>query len=84
MRNVYYTHIYKNKLEVLDHILVSEQFYDHSPQRIWAFRDARYWNDHLDHHAESNVTTDHGIVTARFDYKPLEKIFAKAAEYSTD
>lgn len=82
LRNVYYTHIYKNKLEVLDHILVSEQFYDHSLRRIWAFRDAQYWNDHLDDHAKSTVTTDHGIVLARFDYKPLAKIIAEAAETS--
>lgn len=80
LRNVYYTHIYKNKLEVLDHILVSEQFYDHSPKRIWAFRDAQYWNDHLDNHASTSTTTDHGIVLARFDYKPLAKIIAQAAD----
>ncbi len=74
LRNVYYTHVYKNKLEVLDHILVSEQFYDHSPKRIWAFRDTKYWNDHLDDHVKSAVTTDHGIVMAQFDYKPFAKI----------
>jgi endonuclease/exonuclease/phosphatase family metal-dependent hydrolase len=71
LRNVHYTHVYKNKLEVLDHILVSEQFYDHSPKRIWAFRDTTYWNDHLDDRAMSDVTTDHGIVMTEFDYKPL-------------
>jgi len=84
LRNVYYTHIYKNKLDVLDHILVSEQFYDHSLKRIWAFRDAQYWNDHLDDPAKSKVTTDHGIVLARFDYKPLAKIIAQATEGLTD
>ncbi len=80
LRNVYYTHIYKNKLEVLDHILVSEQFYDHSPKRIWAFRDTQYWNDHLDDHANTKTTTDHGIVLARFDFKPLAKVIAQAVE----
>ncbi len=79
LRNVHYTHIYKNKLEVLDHILVSEQFYDHSPKRIWAYRDTQYWNDHLDDHSNSNITTDHGIVLARFDYKPLAKVIERAA-----
>lgn len=74
LRNVHYTHIYKNKPEVLDHILVSEQFYDHSPNRIWAFRDTQYWNDHLDNHAISNVTTDHGIVMSKFDYKPIPQL----------
>ena len=77
LRNVHYTHVYKNKLEVLDHILVSEQFYDHSPKRIWAYRDSRYWNDHLDDHDNSDVTTDHGIVSAEFDFRPLERIVEK-------
>lgn len=84
LRNVYYTHIYKNKLEVLDHILVSEQFYDHSLKRVWAFRDAQYWNDHLDDHANSKVTTDHGIVLAKFDYRPLVKVIAQATEKQAD
>lgn len=30
LRHVYYTHIFKHKRESLDHILVSEEFYDHS------------------------------------------------------
>lgn len=80
LRNVHYTHIFKNKLEVLDHILVSEQFYDHSPKRIWAFRDAHYWNDHLDHHARADVTSDHGIVVTQFDYKPIATIIAKEVD----
>ncbi len=84
LRNVYYTHIYKNKLEVLDHILVSEQFYDHSPNRVWAFRDSNYWNDHLDDHAGTKLTTDHGIVAAKFDYKPLAKIVSQAANDMQD
>jgi predicted extracellular nuclease len=33
MRHVYYTHVYKHKRESLDHILVSEEFYDHSRKR---------------------------------------------------
>ncbi|MEO9897966.1 MAG: endonuclease/exonuclease/phosphatase family protein [Paracoccaceae bacterium] len=79
LRNVHYTHIFRNKLEILDHILVSEQFYDHSPNRIWAYRDTRFWNDHLDDHETSNVTSDHGIVLAKFDYKPIEKEIERAA-----
>jgi predicted extracellular nuclease len=84
LRNVHYTHIYKNKLEVLDHILVSEEFYDHSPNRIWAFRDARYWNDHLDDDANTDLTTDHGMVAASFDYRPLARIITEAARDMTD
>ena len=84
LRNVYYTHIHKNKLEVLDHILVSEQFYDHSPKRIWAFHDAKYWNDHLEKPSMSGVTSDHGIVVANFDYKPLAPIIEREAEEVLD
>ncbi len=79
LRNVHYTHIFRNKLEVLDHILVSEQFYDHSPNRIWAYRDTRFWNDHLDDHATSGVTSDHGIVLAEFDYRPIQRDIERAA-----
>ncbi|MEM9999719.1 MAG: endonuclease/exonuclease/phosphatase family protein [Pseudomonadota bacterium] len=79
LRNVHYTHIFKNRIEVLDHILVSEQFYDHSLKREWSFRDALYFNDHLEDHANSKVTTDHGIVLAIFDYDPIEKVIKEAA-----
>ncbi len=79
LRNVTYTHIFENKLEVLDHILVSEQFYDHSPKRIWAYRDTRFWNDHLDDHKLAERTTDHGLVMATFDYKPIARDIAEVA-----
>ncbi|MEO1745683.1 MAG: endonuclease/exonuclease/phosphatase family protein [Pseudomonadota bacterium] len=79
LRNVHYTHIFRNRIEVLDHILVSEQFYDHSLQREWAFRDAKYFNDHLEDEANSHVTTDHGIVLAEFDFKPIAKEVHDAA-----
>lgn len=78
LRNVHYTHIFKNKLEVLDHILVSEQFYDHSPHRIWAFRDAQFWNDHLDDPGQADLTSDHGIVLAKFDFRPIAKELERA------
>lgn len=74
LRNVHYTHIYRNRIEVLDHIMVSEQFYDHSIKRQWAFRDAQYWNDHLEDHGNSHVTTDHGIVVAEFDHSPIKRV----------
>lgn len=80
LRNIHYTHIFKNRIEVLDHILVSEQFYDHSLKRQWAFRDAFYWNDHLDDHGNAHVTTDHGIVLAEFDYRPIKRAIEEASE----
>ncbi|MHC4954882.1 MAG: endonuclease/exonuclease/phosphatase family protein, partial [Planctomycetota bacterium] len=70
-RNVYYTHVYQDTKESLDHILVSEEFYDMSNKRIWAFRGMENVNDHLNRedHSESG-TIDHGIVRAEFEYRP--------------
>ncbi|MPZ58524.1 MAG: endonuclease/exonuclease/phosphatase family protein [Rhizobiales bacterium] len=70
-RDVYYTHIHQNNRESLDHILVSQEFYDNSRKRIWAFDGMEVSNDHLNHddHKESG-TTDHGVVRASFKYQP--------------
>lgn len=70
-RDVYYTHVYNNSRESLDHILVSQEFYDNSRKRIWAFAGMQVVNDHLnvDDHKESG-TADHGIVKATFGYRP--------------
>jgi len=72
LRDVYYTHIYQNIKESLDHILVSQEFYDASRKRIWAYKGMEITNDHLnnDNHKE-NGTTDHGIVKANFEYRPI-------------
>jgi endonuclease/exonuclease/phosphatase family metal-dependent hydrolase len=74
LRDVYYTHVFKSRRESLDHILVSEQFYDHSERRIWSFEELRVHNDHLkDDHVESEkdkTISDHGIVTATFRHNP--------------
>ncbi len=69
MRDVYYTHIYDNKHESLDHILVSEQFYDHSKKRVWAFKEMQVVNDHLDRHDAFEVS-DHAPVKAIFEHHP--------------
>ena len=73
-RDVYYTHIFNNSRESLDHILVSQEFYDNSRKRIWAFDDMHVVNDHLndDNHKETG-TTDHGIVKATFKYRPAKR-----------
>lgn len=73
MRDVYYTHVYENVRESLDHILVSEQFYDNSRNRVWAFDGMDVNNDHLnfeDHKALG--TNDHGIIRCRFKYAPAK------------
>ena len=72
-RDVYYTHIYQDFMELLDHILVSEEFYDNSRKRLWLFDGMTVSNDHLnfDDHKASG-TNDHGIVCARFEYRPIK------------
>ncbi|MBX7482787.1 endonuclease/exonuclease/phosphatase family protein [Qipengyuania qiaonensis] len=71
LRDVYYTHVYQDVRESLDHVLASEQFYDMSKKRIWAFDGLTIENDHLnfDNHKE-NGTGDHGIVMVKFRHKP--------------
>lgn len=68
LRDVYYTHVYQGVREIIDHVLVSEQFYHYSKARIWSFQEMKIWNDFLDD--ENKWTSDHGIVCAYFDYEP--------------
>lgn len=73
MRDVYYTHVFKKQRESLDHILISEQFYDNSRDRLWALDEMTVENDHLnfDDH-KTRGTNDHGIVRAAFRWRPEE------------
>lgn len=70
-RDVYYTHVFKKQRESLDHILFSEQFYDNSRDRLWAFDEMIVENDHLnrDDHKLSG-TSDHGVIRAGFRWAP--------------
>lgn len=70
-RDVYYTHVYKGQRESLDHIMFSQEFYDNSRKRLWAFDEMIVENDHLnrDDHKESG-TNDHGIIRVGFRWKP--------------
>lgn len=72
-RDVYYTHIHQDVMESLDHILVSEEFYDNSRRRLWMFDGMTVNNDHLnfDDHKTSG-TNDHGVICARFKHKPIK------------
>lgn len=72
-RDVYYTHVHQDIRESLDHILVSEAFYDHSKKRQWLFDGMAVYNDHLnfDDHKD-NGTNDHGIIRAAFKYRPYK------------
>lgn len=73
-RDVYYTHVYQDMRESLDHILVSQEFYDNSRKRRWIFDGMLVNNDHLnfdDHKARG--TNDHGIIRAAFKFRPVEQ-----------
>ena len=72
LRDVYYTHIHQNIKESLDHILVSQEFYDNSRKRLWAFKGMDVFNDHLnlDEHKEDG-SSDHGVIRASFEYRPV-------------
>jgi predicted extracellular nuclease len=70
-RDVYYTHVHQDLRESLDHVLVSEQFYDHSLRRRWLFDGLTIYNDHLnDEDHRVTGTGDHGVVKASFRWKP--------------
>ena len=71
---MYYTYVFQNQMESLDHILVSDSFYDHSAIRSWSFREMRVLNDHLtatDGDRKRLGYNDHGIIVARFDWNPM-------------
>src|SRR3712207_3873971 len=68
-RDVSYTHIFNGHYENLDHILVSQEFYERNPQRIAEVVNLRYFNDHLFDSQLSNdrhdrITSDHAQLVA--------------------
>jgi len=72
-RNVFYTHIHQGVQDTLDHILVSQEFYDNSRKRRWAFKGMDILNDHLNEKGhKDDGTTDHGVVRAKFEYRPAK------------
>lgn len=68
LRDVNFTHVFRGRHETLDHILVSEQFYDYSKNRVWSFKEMRVFNDFLGDKDKS--TGDHAVVTSKFEYFP--------------
>lgn len=70
-RDVYYTYIHQDIRESLDHILVSQEFYDNSRKRLWMFDGMLVNNDHLNFEDHKGLgTNDHGLIRATFKYKP--------------
>lgn len=70
--DVYYSHEYRNVREVIDHVLVSEQFYDYSNRRLWAFKEMRFYNDHVP--VEHREASDHAQVRVSFDWEPIAAV----------
>ena len=83
-RDVYYTHVFNNTRESLDHVLFSQEFYDNSNKRIWAFKALTINNDHLnyDNHKQTG-TNDHGVVKVTFEYKPIKSKKSKKSKPAT-
>jgi hypothetical protein len=72
LRDVYYTHIFNKTRESLDHILVSQEFYDNSRKRVWLFDGMELRNDHLDRDDHKlSGTGDHAVIRAHFKYDPI-------------
>ena len=70
-RDVYYTHVHEDLRESLDHVLVSEQFYDNSRRRLWLFDGLIINNDHLNDESHRETGTgDHGVVRVDFTWRP--------------
>ena len=68
---MYYADVFRNTGESLEHILMSQEFYDNSRNRIRAFKGMEIVYDHLnseDH--RDNGSSDHAIVSASFEYRP--------------
>jgi predicted extracellular nuclease len=80
-RDVYFTHIFQQNMESLDHILVSDAFYDHAITRQWSFNEMVVYNDHLAVEDPAERTrigsNDHGIVRAEFDWNPMKAALNK-------
>jgi predicted extracellular nuclease len=71
-RDVYYTHVHDDLRESLDHVLVSEQFYDNSRRRLWLFDGLSINNDHLNREDHRQTGSgDHGTVRVDFAWKPV-------------
>jgi predicted extracellular nuclease len=62
-KDVAYTHVHQGSPEVLDQILVSEEFVPGSRFRLGDVKRVDYFNDHL-HEGRDRARSDHGFVRA--------------------
>ena len=66
-RYINYTYIHDGAYEVLDHVLVSEEFHPESRHQIAQVREVFNLNDHI--HTRSPETSDHGQTVAGFLFR---------------
>lgn len=65
-RDVFYTHDFNNMKDTLDHVLVSEEFFESSNDARWRHLETRIWNDYIQD--DEKHTSDHGVIKASFKY----------------
>ncbi len=69
-RDVNFSHSYGNVPDILDHVLVSDAFYDAAAVRKWSFADMQIFTDDMQTHERGGAASDHGIVRVKFDWNP--------------
>ena len=74
-----YSHIHDGHYEVLDHIMLSQEFNRLFRGHVGAFRNARIYNDHLVDGAQSDersgrIVNDHGVPVAEIKMKTAEEL----------
>lgn len=70
LRDVGFSYVNRGRYDMLDHVLVSQEFYHRNPKRIGVVERVRYLNDHLIDRSQpgapekDRTRSDHGIVAA--------------------
>ncbi len=77
LKDFSYTHIHHGQRDVLDHILVSQEFYNRNSKRIGKVTYQHIFNDHLfdwslTEREPSRVMSDHGVPVAEIELDKIE------------
>jgi len=77
LKDFSYTHIHHGQRDVLDHILVSQEFYHRNSKRIGKVTYQHIFNDHLfdwslTEREPSRVMSDHGVPVAEIELDKIE------------
>lgn len=78
LKDFSYTHIHHGQRDVLDHILVSQEFYHRNSKRIGKVTYQHIFNDHLfdwslTEREPGRIMSDHGIPVAEIELDKIEK-----------